>query len=205
VNVKSQLPNTISHLIKRTIANRKEILTKNSHLLTQMNAMNDLYSKSNTQIQNICIEQLKLIKATDLNTNQIDTLREQYQLLLKQIQYVIIPLSKIFFKFFHRLRRCEFIRDIYTMENIEFLQKMKYKKMRNILLNFFLIFRLDCEEKQHQYDEQINHFKKLELAIENEGVHYQQLIKRYYELSGELINTQNALKQLKQQKDNRTI
>ncbi len=206
MNVKSQLPNTISHLIKRTIANRKEILTKNSHLLKQMNAMNDLYSKSNSQIQNICIEQLKLIKANDLNTNQIDTLREQYQLLLKQIQYVIIPHSfENLLKFFHRLRRCEFIRDIYTMENIEFLQKMKYKKMRNILLNFFLIFRLDCEEKQHQYDEQINHFKKLELAIENEGVHYQQLIKRYYELTDELINTQNALKQLKQQKDNRTI
>ncbi len=68
-----------------------------------------------------------------------------------------------------------------------------------------MIFRLDCEEKQHQYDEQINHFKKLELAIENEGVHYQQLIKRYYELGDELINTQNALKQLKQQKDNMTI
>jgi hypothetical protein len=29
---------------------------------------------------------LKIIKANDLNTNQIDTLREQYQLLLKQIQ-----------------------------------------------------------------------------------------------------------------------
>jgi hypothetical protein len=50
--------------------------------------MNDLYTKLNTQIQNICIEQLKMIKANDLNTNQIDTLREQYQLLLKQIQYV---------------------------------------------------------------------------------------------------------------------
>jgi len=50
--------------------------------------MNDLYNKLNTQIQNVCIEQLKMIKANDLNTNQIDTLREQYQLLLKQIQYV---------------------------------------------------------------------------------------------------------------------
>jgi hypothetical protein len=52
--------------------------------------MNDLYTKLNTQIQNICIEQLKMIKANDLNTNQIDTLREQYQLLLKQIQYKFI-------------------------------------------------------------------------------------------------------------------
>jgi len=67
------------------------------------------------------------------------------------------------------------------------------------------VFRLDCEEKQHQYDEQINHFKKLEMAIGNEGVHYQQLIKRYYELYDELINAQNALKQLKQQKDNISI
>lgn len=49
--------------------------------------MNELYSKLNTQIQNVCIEQLKMIKANDLNTTQIDTLREQYQLLLKQIQY----------------------------------------------------------------------------------------------------------------------
>jgi DNA-binding transcriptional regulator YiaG len=54
--------------------------------MKQLNAMNDLYSKLNTQIQNVSIEQLKMIKATDLNTNQIDTLREQYQLLLKQIQ-----------------------------------------------------------------------------------------------------------------------
>jgi hypothetical protein len=49
--------------------------------------MNDLYTKLNNQIQTIYIEQLKMIKANDLNTNQIDTLREQYQLLLKQIQY----------------------------------------------------------------------------------------------------------------------
>ncbi len=69
----------------------------------------------------------------------------------------------------------------------------------------FILFRLDYEEKQHQYDEQINYFKKLEIAIENEGVHYQQLIKRYYELCDELINTQNALKRLKQQKDNISI
>jgi hypothetical protein len=52
--------------------------------------MNDLYTKLNNQIQNTCIEQLKMIKANDLNTNQIDTLREQYQLLLKQIQYKFI-------------------------------------------------------------------------------------------------------------------
>ncbi len=49
--------------------------------------MNDLYTKLNNQIQMTYIEQLKMIKANDLNTNQIDTLREQYQLLLKQIQY----------------------------------------------------------------------------------------------------------------------
>jgi hypothetical protein len=62
-------------------------MIKNTHFTKQINAMNDLYSKLNTQIQNVCIEQLKMIKANDLNTNQIDTLREQYQLLLKQIQY----------------------------------------------------------------------------------------------------------------------
>lgn len=63
-------------------------------------------------------------------------------------------------------------------------------------------FRLDCEEKQHQYDEQIKHFKKLETAIGNEGIHYQHLIKRYYELCDELANAQNALKRLKQQREN---
>ncbi|CAF0926353.1 unnamed protein product [Rotaria sordida] len=173
VNTKSQLSNTISHIIKRTLSNRKEIMIKNNHFIKQIHAFNELYSKLNIQIQNICIKQLKMIKANDLNTNQIDTLREQYQLLLKQIQ----------------LRRCEFIRDIYTMENIEILQNMK----------------LDCEEKQHQYDEQINHLKKLEMAINNEGIHYQHLIKRYYELCDELINAQNALKQLKQQKENSSI
>ncbi|CAF3393259.1 unnamed protein product [Rotaria sp. Silwood1] len=173
VNAKSQLPNTISHIIKRTLSNRKEITIKNGHFKKQIHSLTELYSKLNTQIQNVCIEQLKMIKANDINTSQIDTLREQYQLLLKQIQ----------------LRRCEFIRDIYTMENIEILQNMK----------------LDCEEKQHQYDEQINHFKKLEMAITNEGVHYQHLIKRYYELCDELINAQNALKRLKQQKENSSI
>ncbi len=84
--MKSQLPNTISHIIKRTITNRKEIMIKNTQFVKQINAMNDLYSKLNTQIQNVCIEQLKMNKANDLNTSQIDTLREQYQLLLKQIQ-----------------------------------------------------------------------------------------------------------------------
>ncbi len=84
--MKSQLPNTISHIIKRTITNRKEIMIKNTQFVKQKNAMNDLYSKLNTQIQNVCIEQLKINKANDLNTSQIDTLREQYQLLLKQIQ-----------------------------------------------------------------------------------------------------------------------
>ncbi|CAF1347141.1 unnamed protein product [Adineta steineri] len=173
VNIKSQLPNTISHIIKRIITNRKEITIKNVQFAKQINAINDLYSKLNTQIQNICIEQLKMIKANDLNTSQIDTLRQQYQLLLKQIQ----------------LRRCEFIRDIYTMDNIEILQNMK----------------LDYEEKQHLYDEQINHMKKLEIAINNEGVHYQQLIKRYYELCDESLNAQNALKRLKQQRENISI
>ncbi|UJR21497.1 hypothetical protein I4U23_024581 [Adineta vaga] len=173
VNAKSQLPSAISHLIKRTISNRKEITLKNIQFTKQINGINDLYSKLNHQIQNVCIEQLKMIKANDLNTNQIDKLREQYQLLLKQIQ----------------LRRCEFIRDIYTMENIELLQNKK----------------LDYEEKQHHYDEQIKYFKKIEMSIGNEGVHYQQLIKRYYELGDELINAKNALKRLKQQKENALI
>jgi len=61
-------------------------MIKNNQFVKQINAMNDLYSKLNTQIQNVCIEQLKMNKANDLNTSQIDTLREQYQLLLKQIQ-----------------------------------------------------------------------------------------------------------------------
>ena len=43
------------------------------------------------------------------------------------------------------------------------------------------------------------------MAINNEGVHYQQLIKRYYELCDELLNAQNALKRLKQQKENISI
>ena len=34
----------------------------------------------------IFIEQLKMLKAKDLNCQQIETLREQYQLLLKQMQ-----------------------------------------------------------------------------------------------------------------------
>ncbi|CAF3376294.1 unnamed protein product [Rotaria socialis] len=173
VNAKSQLPTTISHTIKRTLANRKEITMKNTHFVKQVNAINELHAKLNTQIQNVCIEQLKTVKANDLNTSQIDTLREQYQLLLKQIQ----------------LRRCEFIRDIYSMENIQALQNMK----------------LDCEEKQQYYDEQINHFKAIEKAISTEGVHYQHLIKRYYELCDELVNAQNALKRLKQQKENNFI
>lgn len=173
VNAKSQLSNTISHIIKRTIANRKEITTKNAQFTKQITAINELYTKLNNQIQNIFIEQLKMVKANDLNTNQIDTLREQYQLLLKQIQ----------------LRRCELIREIYTMENLEILQKLKF----------------DYEEKQHFYDEQISHLKKLEMSIGNEGVHYQQLIKRYYELIDEKSNAQNALKRLKQQRDNLVI
>ena len=129
VNVKSQLPSTISHIIKRTLANRKEIITKTNQFTKQINAINELYSKLNTQIQNIFIEQLKIIKAKDLNTNQIDTVREQYQLLLKQIQYKELFINSSLLNFiFYRLRRCEFIRDIYTMENIEKLQHMKYKK-----------------------------------------------------------------------------
>jgi flagellar biosynthesis chaperone FliJ len=67
------------------------------------------------------------------------------------------------------------------------------------------VYRLDYEEKQHYYDEQINHFKKLELSISHEGGHYQQLIKRYYELCDELLNAQNALKRLKQQRENISI
>ena len=57
VNVKSQLPSTISHIIKRTLANRKEIITKTNQFTKQINAINELYSKLNTQIQNIFIEQ----------------------------------------------------------------------------------------------------------------------------------------------------
>ena len=92
------------------------------------------------------------------------------------------------------------------MENIEILQKMKYVQ-RNFPPDGKSKFlsRLDYEEKQHQYDEQINHFKKLEHGINQEGVHYQQLIKRYYELGDELINAQNALQRLKQQKENLSI
>ena len=86
VNVKSQLPNTISHVIKRLLANRKDLLVKNAHFTKQIQAINDLYAKLNNQIQAVCIEDLKMVKANDLNGNQIDTLREQYQLLLKQIQ-----------------------------------------------------------------------------------------------------------------------
>mgnify|MGYP006892783705 CR=1 FL=1 len=43
------------------------------------------------------------------------------------------------------------------------------------------------------------------MSIGNEGVHYQQLIKRYYELCDEKINAQNALKRLKQQRDSRIL
>ena len=67
--------------------NRKEISIKTSHYLKQITALNELYTKLDNQIQQVSIEQLKMIKANDLNTIQIDTLREQYQLLLKQIQY----------------------------------------------------------------------------------------------------------------------
>lgn len=87
------------------------------------------------------------------------------------------------------------------MENIEILQKMKYVRRNSSRWKNEFLSRLDYEEKQHQYDEQINHFKKLEQAINQEGIHYQQLIKRYYELGDELINAQNALQRLKQQKE----
>lgn len=87
------------------------------------------------------------------------------------------------------------------MENIEILQKMKYVRRNSSRWKNEFLSRLDYEEKQHQYDEQINHFKKLEQAINQEGTHYQQLIKRYYELGDELINAQNALQRLKQQKE----
>lgn len=89
------------------------------------------------------------------------------------------------------------------MENIELLQKMKYINSFYIRKKTLIVssFRLDCEEKQHEYDEQIKLMKKLEMSIGNEGVHYQQLIKRYYELCDELTNAQNALKRLKQQRD----
>lgn len=41
--------------------------------------------------------------------------------------------------------------------------------------------------------------KKLERTMMGEGAHYQQLLKRYYELCDELANAQAALKRLKQQ------
>lgn len=97
VNAKSQLPSTISHIIKRTLASRKEITTKNVQFTKQMNAINELYSKVNTQIQNVGIEQLKMVKANDINTCQVDTLREQYKLLLKQIQYELMIFHFILF------------------------------------------------------------------------------------------------------------
>jgi hypothetical protein len=60
---------------------------------------------------------------------------------------------------------------------------------------------LDCEEKQHQYDAQIGQLKNLEVAITSEGTHYEQLVKRYYELGDELVNAQNALRRLRPQQD----
>lgn len=68
------------------MANRKEITMKRAHFTKQMQSIDELYSKLNTQIQQIFIEQLKMIKANDLNGIQIDALREQYQLLIKQMQ-----------------------------------------------------------------------------------------------------------------------
>lgn len=86
MNVKSQLPSTISHLIKRLLANRKEIQSKSHYFQKQLQGLNELYGKINGQIQNIFIEQLKMLKAKDLNSQHIETLREQYQFLLKQMQ-----------------------------------------------------------------------------------------------------------------------
>ena len=86
MNVKSQLPSTISHLIKRLLANRKEIQLKSSYFQKQIVALNELYGKINVQIQQIFLEQLKMVKANELNSQQVEMLREQYQLLLKQMQ-----------------------------------------------------------------------------------------------------------------------
>lgn len=47
--------------------------------------------------------------------------------------------------------------------------------------------------------------KLMEKQLINEGPHYQQLLKRYYELCDELIQGQNALKRLKQQHETRLI
>ena len=86
------------------------------------------------------------------------------------------------------------------METVQMLQRKKWDTRitsnENLLSSFF---RLDYEEKQHQYDEQIGHIKKLERTMMGEGAHYQQLLKRYYELCDELANAQTALKRLKQQ------
>lgn len=73
-------------MIKRLLANRKEIQLKSSYFQKQIQVLNELYGKLNCQIQQIFIEQLKMLKAKDLNCQQIETLREQYQLLLKQMQ-----------------------------------------------------------------------------------------------------------------------
>jgi uncharacterized membrane-anchored protein len=84
--VKSQLPSAISHLIKRLTSHRKEIVQKTGQFHRQIQAMNDLYTKINQLIQQNLIEQLKSVTAKELNETQIETVRQQYQLLLKQIQ-----------------------------------------------------------------------------------------------------------------------
>ena len=90
------------------------------------------------------------------------------------------------------------------METIDGLQRVKYDLLSSHrhLTN---LFRLDCEEKQHFYDEQITRMKSMEKQMINEGPHYQQLLKRYYELGDELVQARNALKRLKQQHDTRLM
>ena len=86
------------------------------------------------------------------------------------------------------------------METVQMLQREKWDPLSTLNEDRSLrLLRLDCDERQHHYDEQIAHMKKLERTMVGEGAHYQQLLKRYYELCDELVHAQTALKRLKQQ------
>lgn len=206
VNVKSQVVSVISHLIKRFLNNRKEINSRNSHFQKQIQSINELYKKLNESIQQVFIEQLKTIRASDLNRNEIDALRDQYQLLLKQIQWnpSNIFLSALFRFVFFRLKRCQLIRSIYPIEVVEDLQRKKshrnFLSRRKIFIEKFP-FRLENEEKQEEYKEKIRRLRNLEKIMNNEGPHYQQLVKHYYDLCDQLSQAENALKRLRNQQN----
>ena len=70
------------------------------------------------------------------------------------------------------------------------------------MLILFSSFRIEFDEKQHFYDEQIQRLRNLEKIMTNEGQHYQQLLKHYYQLCEELVHAQDALKRLKQKQQN---